>query len=97
MVKKIGQVDILGISCYIWNWRMSVKLAEEVRKKNQNCMIFLGGPHVPDNTDESFFKLYPHPFTFTNYILILGPLLLKEYPQSLKKISYIHNPFFLFF
>jgi len=59
MVKKIGQVDILGISCYIWNWRMSVKLAEEVRKKNPNCMIFLGGPHVPDNTDESFFKLYP--------------------------------------
>ena len=59
MVKKIGQVDILGISCYIWNWRMSLKLAEEVRKKNPNCMIFLGGPHVPDNTDESFFKLYP--------------------------------------
>ena len=59
MVKKIGQVDILGISCYIWNWRMSLKLAEEVRKKTPNCMIFLGGPHVPDNTDESFFKLYP--------------------------------------
>ena len=60
MVKKVGQVDILGISCYIWNWRMSLKLAEEVRKKNPNCMIFLGGPHVPDSTDESFFRQYPY-------------------------------------
>ena len=44
MVNKIGYVDILGISCYVWNWRISLKLAEKVREKNPNCMIFLGGP-----------------------------------------------------
>ena len=57
IVNKIGQVDILGISCYMWNWRISLKLAEEVRRKNPNCMIFLGGPHVPDAIDENFFFL----------------------------------------
>ena len=58
IANKIGQVDILGISCYMWNWRISLKLAEEVRRKNPNCMIFLGGPHVPDAIDENFFKTY---------------------------------------
>ena len=59
IANKIGQVDILGISCYMWNWRISLKLAEEVRRKNPNCMIFLGGPHVPDAVDENFFKSHP--------------------------------------
>ena len=59
IANKIGQVDMLGISCYMWNWRISLKLAEEVRRKNPNCMIFLGGPHVPDAIDENFFKSYP--------------------------------------
>ena len=36
MVNKIGQTDILGFSCYLWNWRTSLKLAEEMRKKNPN-------------------------------------------------------------
>ena len=58
MVNKVGQTDILGLSCYLWNWRTSLKLAEEVRKKNPNCMIFLGGPQVPDDISEDFFKSY---------------------------------------
>ncbi len=58
MVNKVGQTDILGLSCYLWNWRTSLKLAEEVRKKNPNCMIFLGGPQVPDDINEDFFKSY---------------------------------------
>ena len=59
IVNKIGQVDILGISCYMWNWRISLKLAEEVRRKNPDCMIILGGPHVPDAVDENFFESHP--------------------------------------
>jgi radical SAM superfamily enzyme YgiQ (UPF0313 family) len=59
MANKIGQTDILGLSCYLWNWRTSLKLAEEVRKKNPNCMIFFGGPQVPDDINENFFKTYP--------------------------------------
>ena len=59
MISKIGQTDILGFSCYLWNWRTSLKLAEEARKKNPDCMIFLGGPQVPDDINEDFFKKYP--------------------------------------
>ena len=59
MVKKMGSVDILGISCYMWNWRFCLRLAEEARKQNPDCLIFLGGPQIPDDIDESFFKSHP--------------------------------------
>ena len=59
MVEKVGDADILGISCYVWNWELSTRLAEAVKKKNNNCLILFGGPHVPDN-DASFFEKYPY-------------------------------------
>jgi len=58
MVKSIGKVDVLGISCYVWNWELSTRLAEEIKKKNPECVIMLGGPHVPDN-DLTFFNTHP--------------------------------------
>tara|TARA_B100000700_G_C15045666_1_gene857819 strand:+ start:155 stop:2083 length:1929 start_codon:yes stop_codon:yes gene_type:complete len=59
MVEKVGDADILGVSCYVWNWELSVRLAEAVKKKNSNCLILFGGPHVPDH-DDSFFEKYPY-------------------------------------
>jgi len=58
LIKQIGEVDVLGISCYNWNWLLSLKLAEEVKKNNPKCLIILGGPHVPGEILD-FFKLYP--------------------------------------
>ena len=58
MMARVGSADILGISCYVWNWELSVKLAEAVKKKNKNCLVIFGGPHVPKN-DKDFFMKYP--------------------------------------
>ena len=58
MVQKIGKVDVLGISTYVWNYEISLKLAEEVKKFNPNCLVFFGGPQVPDEVEEEFFNKY---------------------------------------
>jgi len=58
LVEKIGEVDILGISCYVWNWTLSLKLAEAVKERHPNCLIVFGGPQVP-NDIEGFFAQYP--------------------------------------
>ena len=58
IVNRIGQVDILAVSCYIWNWRLSIAIAEEVHRRNPECLIILGGPHVP-NEPGDFFERYP--------------------------------------
>ena len=55
MLEKIGNTDVLGISCYTWNWEISLKLAEKVKENNPNCLVFLGGPQVPNEINDIFF------------------------------------------
>lgn len=38
--------DFLGLSCYIWNIEMMIKLAQTVRLVLPKCKIILGGPEV---------------------------------------------------
>lgn len=38
--------DVLGISCYIWNIDMALKLARAARRAKPNLKIFVGGPEV---------------------------------------------------
>jgi len=55
---KIGTVDILGLSCYVWCWQLSIAVAKEVRRRNPDCLIIAGGPHVPDQLFD-FFEQQP--------------------------------------
>lgn len=55
LADRIGKIDILGVSCYVWNWRMSLAVAEAVRRRNPNALIILGGPHVPDPKHDKAF------------------------------------------
>jgi len=57
MVSQIGNVDVLGVSCYVWNWSLSLELAKMVRKNNPDCLIIFGGPQVPGKID-GFFEEY---------------------------------------
>ncbi len=58
IVDRIGKVDILGLSSYVWNWRINLAIAQQMRQHYPNCLIFVGGPHVPDILGDFFFK-YP--------------------------------------
>lgn len=55
---RIGDVDLLAVSCYVWNWRLSLELACEVKRRNPDCVILMGGPQIPEEM-EDFFDLYP--------------------------------------
>tara|TARA_R110002020_G_scaffold130148_1_gene291271 strand:- start:20736 stop:22679 length:1944 start_codon:yes stop_codon:yes gene_type:complete len=58
LINKVGKVDILGISCYVWNWTLSLKLAEAIKEQQPDCLIVFGGPQVPNDV-EGFFTQYP--------------------------------------
>ena len=58
IVRAVGRVDVLGVSCYVWNWRLSVEVAKGVRANNPDAVIIFGGPQIPDH-DELFFDKYP--------------------------------------
>ena len=57
-LELLENVDIALFSTYVWNINLSLKIAEELKKKNPKVVIVFGGPHVPDNAEE-FLKKHP--------------------------------------
>jgi putative methyltransferase len=37
-------VDILFLSCYVWNWKLNLQIAQEARLQKPNIVIVAGGP-----------------------------------------------------
>ena len=54
----IKELDILGLSCYDWNWVLNMEIAKRVKEQNPNALVVAGGPH-PDWKDAKFFEKYP--------------------------------------
>lgn len=50
--------DVIGFSCYIWNWRMVRELLTELPKLLPGVDIWLGGPEVSYDAD-SILKDFP--------------------------------------
>lgn len=46
------QPDILGFSCYIWNYEMIRQLVSQLKKVLPHTLIFLGGPEVSYHAPE---------------------------------------------
>lgn len=57
-VEKLKNCDIVGFSLYVWNERISLKIAKELKEINPSCLIIFGGPQVPDNA-ESWLRSNP--------------------------------------
>ncbi len=59
-IKKfnLANVDVLGISCYIWNRELIFKIAEIVKKVNPKCLVVAGGPDL-DYKNPTFFQQNP--------------------------------------
>ncbi len=55
----LRELDILGLSCYTWNWFAQQAIADEVKQVNPDCLVVAGGPHCDyDNPD--FFDENPY-------------------------------------
>ena len=58
-INKLIISDIVLFSTYVWNEKISLKIAEELKKKDPDKFIIFGGPSVPDSIDgnaEKFLK-----------------------------------------
>ena len=50
---------MFGLSCYVWNFKRTVKLTRLVKEKYPDCLIIVGGPSVP-TSERNYFKDFPH-------------------------------------
>jgi putative methyltransferase len=51
-------VDVLGLSCYVWNWDLQLEIARSVKARNPSCVVVAGGPHL-DYKDPDFLRKHP--------------------------------------
>lgn len=58
LFEKIINPDIIGISCYMWNFNRSVKLMRLIKEKYPKCLILVGGSSSP-NQEYDFFSDLP--------------------------------------
>ncbi len=52
------RIDVLGLSCYTWNWRLQREIARLVKESHPECLVIAGGPH-PDYRSPVFFQENP--------------------------------------
>jgi len=54
--RELSGASIVCFSAYIWNIRLSLKIAEEVKRDNPDVLIVFGGPEVPIEGVEEFLR-----------------------------------------
>lgn len=57
LAQDIKNNDVVGFSCYIWNWRYNQGLAKRLKELNPNILIVFGGPQVPVEREDLFDDL----------------------------------------
>ena len=53
------QIDVLGLSCYTWNWEIQRRIAGLIKAENPHCCVVAGGPD-PAYKDSQFFSKHPY-------------------------------------
>jgi radical SAM superfamily enzyme YgiQ (UPF0313 family) len=57
-VRAFARADVVGMSCYVWNIELSLRIAAELKRRNPEVLVVLGGPQVPDDA-EPFLRAHP--------------------------------------
>jgi len=59
VVNQYESLDVIGLSCYCWNYNYTNALAKKIKEKFPNCLIIFGGPEV-EHKDKNIFKNKPY-------------------------------------
>jgi radical SAM superfamily enzyme YgiQ (UPF0313 family) len=51
-VEHLARADIVGLSLYVWNVRLSLEIARRLKERNPDVVIVVGGPQAPDRPDQ---------------------------------------------
>lgn len=90
--------DIIALSNYIWNSKLSLKILKEVKKKFPNTLTVMGGPHCRTDSEglRAFLKKNPFldayiPFEAENPFVNLVDHCLKAKTANLQSLSNIEG------
>ena len=58
VVARLERVDVLALSCYIWNWEYSKALGRAIKEKFPDCLVVMGGTQIP-HQHKGFADVHP--------------------------------------
>ncbi len=59
---RLSEADVIFYSAYLWNFKVSLAIALETKKKNPETINVFGGPNVPETRPKATNFLRQHPF-----------------------------------
>jgi radical SAM superfamily enzyme YgiQ (UPF0313 family) len=94
-IQHLECAEIILFSVYVWNVRLSLKIAEEIKSRKPDIMIVFGGPHVPNNAENfllenPFIDIACHKEGESIICPLLENAIEKEWDQ-VPSISYINE------
>lgn len=57
-VNDLLDADVVFVSTYVWNMRISLEIAQSLKRVRPRTLVVFGGPQVPER-DPDFLKKYP--------------------------------------
>jgi len=54
------QPDIFAMSLYVWNYRLSLRIAAWIKEVAPQCIVVTGGPHQNFKHDVEWFRRHPY-------------------------------------
>jgi len=58
VLNNINNPSVVALSLYVWNENYTLILAKKIKEKFKDCLVVVGGPSVPQNS-ENFLKTHP--------------------------------------
>ena len=58
-VQSLLDADMVFFSTYVWNFKISLEIARQIKKDKPEAMIIFGGPQVPNKGIENFLRSNP--------------------------------------
>ena len=59
VVAALQEPAVVGLSCYVWNFRQHMKIARLCKARYPKTLVVAGGPHIP-NDGGAFFSKHPY-------------------------------------
>ncbi len=59
---RLAEADMIFYSAYLWNFKVSLSIAQEAKRKNPEIINVFGGPNVPESGEKLSLFLQKYPF-----------------------------------
>lgn len=87
LARAYARVDVLLLSCYVWNWEKNIEIAKIIKQKNPSCYVIAGGPQATNTKEFDICDL-----VWTGEVEdVIDDLLQQKMPESSNRVDLAYS------